>query len=1144
MKRVLPAVLLVAVAIAVFLLTRDGDAPAKVGPGPQDQQQAASSGEQRSAEPTAERSAVNPAPPVELPASRESTRPFVLTGRITPDRHAPLAGARMRAHRGAPDDRELSFSSVMAMTAPGQPPSTRDFTLAIVGAAVAEAPLDVDGRFRIDGLRYRDLRLVLDDDFYGLEQTLVVHAPADATEIDLGTLGSHCGALIRGRVVGIADGAHADIDLALDADPMDFIRNSGGFMSRALQGGGRRAPVTDDRTFVFRAVSPAPSATLTLDCDAAVAPAQRLVLGPGETHEVIVVAHRGTDLRVHVTDLAGAPLVDASILAMPADMEGEFAVQRAMRRKETDAAGIAVLTALREGRWSVIARCSGYLPQDSVQTVDGSASTTLEIHLDPGAAIAGTVVDTEGKPIADAHVGKIDDFEVPVMGKVSSMVGAETWALQVMRSPFTTDAEGHFKITGIPDAKPSSLAAWHPEFLGGIAADVAAGSTDARIVMTRPARAKGRVVDDATGEPLREFDARTVETMALVMERPTAIAALDKTVPGSFTFAALPVRKTTLRISAEGFANLERSIEPSAGGELDLGELRLVREAHVRGRILDHDGRGVSGATVTEFRRGIQGNPMMQSLLDDKRAVSRSDGSYELAGVRIGTLELKATHGDFASGRSRRVTVTAGQTVEGVDITLASGGTIHGKLLFAPGQIASEWQVFATLEMQAATYATKPAADGTFVLEHLDPGRYDVQAINGKGIQRMQTESRADVLAGRSLDIGKFIRAAQEMSITQRVQVREGEDTEVEIDVAELDDGGGQLGVEVRVGGHALDSGMLEATDANGVVAVGFVQKGQCAFRRLAAGPASFQVRSGLTMSPVGAPQTVQIDSGDAAQHIVIDLPGGSIDGTVVDAERGEPIARAVVRLVAVGSGKEGRGADVGFALTDGEGRFAFRGLAEGRFGLFADDMFRAHGGDAVGRIDDIDVGAGAEVKGLVLRAHRGAGIRIEVVDDLGQPVPHARTLAVAPDGSPLGSLPFALTDDAGIAELTGLAGGATRVVAWASGLAPGASDIQQLDEHARADFRVALPHGPDTEVRILDSAGEPLGHAALSVRFGKGPWLPSVLLLRSVDGDGRIDIGPMPSTTVEFSVRHPRASYVVSRTVGGGARTTIVLRP
>jgi protocatechuate 3,4-dioxygenase beta subunit len=1072
--------------------------------------------------------------------------PYRLRGRIEPHRAAALTQARARVYRGTPSDERATLTSAMNLAAPGRV-VTDDLRLPTAGEPIASAALMPDGTFEFTDLRERDLRLVLDDDHYALEQTVPVHAPERGELVDLGRLPSRCGALVRGTVLGLPSGAAARIDASIDPDPMQVIRDPASFTSQVLAGGGQDAAVAVDGTFALRAVPASPRVTLLLDCETAVAPPVPLALGPGETHEVTLTSTAGHSLTIEITDEANAPLAGVDVTLAPTDVRGDFVHARATRRGTTTVDGSFAATALRAGEWNLVARRAGYLTHSQTVTIPKTA--TVALSLSRGATIAGRVIDREGEPIADAGIARVMDMEIPVFGRQSDLVGTDLLAITAKRSPVRTDDDGRFTLGGLDAESKTAIAVHHEDFLGTTVNDLAPGSTDIEIVLDRPARIVGRAVDRSSKAPIPEFTAQTVATMALVMERATAFASLDPKSPGRFTIDHAPLGALTLRILVKGRAPHDHRVETKSNATVDVGDIELPAPASVHGRVVDPSDLPVAGARVGIHRRGLMGNPIMRMFREDADATTDARGEFVLEGLPQGRLELGASHVDFASGRSERLDLAEGERREGVVIRLSTGGIIEGRILLPDGTEGRGWQVFATLEMQAATATAMVEPDGSFRMEALDAGRYDVQAMNLARMEELQFRTRDDLLADKGLDIGKMMRAATEQTVTGRVQVRSGEVAHIELDASDLEIDEPTLTVAVEVGGRPLDHGLVEANVSTGSgsteVQLAFVSRGEASFPRLRPGLVRLVARGGMTLTPIGEPWSFELPANERGKRVTWRLPGGAIAGRVIDDASGDPIDGATVRIEAATAGRDGRERDVGFTLTGSDGAFEFRGLGPGRYSVFADNALLGRGeGDLAARADGLDLSDSGELADVVLRARRGAAMRVTVEGPSGTRIARARVLAITPAGEPIGSLPIAFTNGDGVASIAGMPKGAVRVVVHAEGLAPAASPAQELLADGNAEFAVRLEPGIAVRARLVDAEGAALGGAAMSLRFSNGPWIPVALLGASVDGNGEIDLGHLPRGEVEFGVVHPRARFETQRNLSGGSTTSLVLRP
>jgi hypothetical protein len=114
------------------------------------------------------------------------------------------------------------------------------------------------------------------------------------------------------------------------------------------------------------------------------------------------------------------------------------------------------------------------------------------------------------------------------------------------------------------------------------------------------------------------------------------------------------------------------------------------------------------------------------------------------------------------------------------------------------------------------------------------------------------------------------------------------------------------------------------------------------------------------------------------------------ISGVVVNALTGEPLARAEVRV-----GRSQEQDELGSVVTGRDGRFAFAGLARGKYWLtaqrrgFPRQAFEQHGNFFTG----IAVGPNLESENLVFRLKPHASISGTITDEAGDPVREAEVM-------------------------------------------------------------------------------------------------------------------------------------------------------
>jgi hypothetical protein len=353
--------------------------------------------------------------------------------------------------------------------------------------------------------------------------------------------------------------------------------------------------------------------------------------------------------------------------------------------------------------------------------------TSVDLRLERGAVIEGSVVDDGGRAVVGAHVevsGEGPDG-APIAVTAAGGLGGDSLArvelsgeLGILRGPipypplvpaprdapsqagakgFVTDAKGGFRLIGLPAGK-LVVAAVHPDYARGTSEPVmvAPGATvSVRVVLTHGESVRGRVVGDA-GEPLvgveLSGDGRT-------------LAVSDAHGEFELTHVAHAI---TLTARLAGHLPATRAVKP---GEPDPIELTLARaEGRLAGVVVDDRGVPVAGARI-ELTAG--------ALAAIKTASDKS-GGFRLEALGPAPYRVRVTHPDFAPASLDGL--PAGDDAR---IELHPGGGIAGEVRDArtgalpPG---------ARLEvLEGGRPRAIPIVKGRFEVTGLGPGRQILQ---------------------------------------------------------------------------------------------------------------------------------------------------------------------------------------------------------------------------------------------------------------------------------------------------------------------------------------------------------------------------------------------------------------------------------
>lgn len=1062
---------------------------------------------------------------------------YIVRGTVLGDSRSPdLSRVRVLAYLGAAHDTSDLLSGSMAGSRgrKSQPAFMHE------GDPIAETGVGVDGRFELR-TSSRHLRLAIDDDFYLLAVPEIVHVPGESRATDI-VLSPLLGGMVHGRLLGERAGEVEAVMLTLEANPISILRDARAMMAAMMTTARRPAIPGDDRSFTFRAIAPIAQLKFAIRGGRASADQNEPALQPGEVRDVILSVTTAAMLSVQVVDEAGHAIADASVTARASTKSsiGMSAMMHSQHERTTDS-GFCTFASMSPGNYRIDASLAGRTGDTKTVAVAAEhEAQQVRLVLREGGIVTGIVQTTDGEPVAGARVAHHPSENIPLIGDLADQLGPE-YLKQKAQGGAETNEQGEFRLSGLADTNEFLVIGSHPDFSAGVTRKVRMGAEGVIVTLQPLSSVVGQIVEAGTNEPVKQFTAAILRTSFMILKLPIAREVVNDE-QGMFALTGISPDNYTLQIEAEGFGTITKSIKVAKGNKgnkLDVGTLQLQRAATVHGIVRDESGKPIPNAMVRKRQGAMADNPMLAMLTGSAaRTYSDAQGNFTLGPITPGRLQLLASARNFASGRSERLKIAPGENLEGIVIELGHGGTIHGKLACGPNQQPEDFMLLVQHQVSQNTRSVELAPDGNFVVENLDPGGYQVQAM---AAELMSNVGNMDAKPGESLDLGKLMRQMTDGVVSQRCRVRSGEVAEVTIDVADLTIGA-QWRVTVQIGGKKQEVGLIEAVSLEtGTLRVAMLADGVATFGRMQSGRHRLQVRSGMTMTPVGEPQDLAYPEGVAEHSSLLSLPGGELRGRVVDADTNEALRATIVRLHHDGHSE--RDDPIGMCLTDAEGGFVFTGLADGTYSLVAAEPLGTNGQNKASRKSGVRVNSGTTTGEIVLRSQPAAGASVLVTTIDGRAITGATVLCVDPEGRPVGSLGITATGQDGRAWFGGMADGQARIVGRAAGLAPGACDLQRLAAEQSTAFTLVLGNGAPTRLSVVDTTGKRLRGVTLSARVGDHPWLPSVLLVQSIGNDGTLDLGRLGPGSWTFRATHPSIGAVTHKqTIRGSSPVTIVI--
>ncbi|HTE19175.1 MAG TPA: carboxypeptidase regulatory-like domain-containing protein, partial [Armatimonadota bacterium] len=326
----------------------------------------------------------------------------------------------------------------------------------------------------------------------------------------------------------------------------------------------------------------------------------------------------------------------SSLLAAPTDQDGRTVVRSLPR-------GGHVSLMVQDRKW-VQRLVRGEEVLRRVLLPDGPAAAEEVFRVGPAGVVEGRLRTEAGQPLAGYRVSVGTGFPGGLI------------------APTTTDAQGRFRLDGLPAGRVQLLGGTHPalqDFLPGVLdLSLIAGEhrRDCDIVCRRGTLVTGRLLDAANGKP--------VAGASISAGRPGGDCVVmfgvgDSDASGRFRFRLAPGRwLLNLRLPSEyddgrsQLVDAERfreRFEAENGQDRPLGDLRvkLRQLITLRGVVLGVDGKPAPGATV--YFRHLEARA--DSLLLTPHVTAGLDGAFEIPRLRYqdGVFLLRARKGSLAT---------------------------------------------------------------------------------------------------------------------------------------------------------------------------------------------------------------------------------------------------------------------------------------------------------------------------------------------------------------------------------------------------------------------------------------------------------------------------------------------------------------
>ena len=391
-----------------------------------------------------------------------------------------------------------------------------------------------------------------------------------------------------------------------------------------------------------------------------------------------------------------------------------------------DASGRFRLDRMTAGRHLVFARAEGM--SDSLQGTPalvgvGQTSIEIELRLEAGSLIRGTVIDRDGRPIAGARVAALDPLRT---GPVATAVSQDDGSFVLSGVP---RSELRFTAQPYDVVKPTTFRVSAPTHEGVTLEVESLGTIIGHVIRNKqPVPGANIFLDGPNDRELQQVHADAAGRFEAhgLQPGPWSVAAEDTSIGAFGSAVPDPV-------------HLGR-------GETKEVTIDVKYAASIAGRVVDQYGNAVPGVSVVFRHTGAN---------DVGHATTDIDGNFRAATMTGG--------GDYRPAVKRNVLATAGlRPATGAQfplIALADGNSavtgvvlavqldhlqIAGTVVDGDGAPVPDARVIAelvegTAEPRFRWGAPDPAAttelDGHFSIDDLDAGTYALRARSAAGVE-------------------------------------------------------------------------------------------------------------------------------------------------------------------------------------------------------------------------------------------------------------------------------------------------------------------------------------------------------------------------------------------------------------------------
>ena len=714
----------------------------------------------------------------------------------------------------------------------------------------------------------------------------------------------------------------------------------------------------------------------------------------------------------------------------------------------------------------------------ALKGMDGAAKALEDVKRG-NASIYGVVVDTQGNPLSGIRVTAAPrERNLRNGGPLDRRNALRLWQPPARPGPVAsfaaTAADGAFEVKGLEEGRRHFVRADVQAPLVSSTQDWSATrgrSWTMRLVVEKGAALKVRVVDaDGAGmQAWVQARKRSTESARPWLNAPWSLPALQTGADGRLALPAVPDGPLLFHVSVPGRgARNNLLVQTPTDKEVEL-RFEDASGGTLAGRVTATTGEPVAGAKISVDTRPT---PVRSyAPVTTRGAVTDAEGNYTIERLPPGAIRalFVIAEGFIAPPALARGVPVRAEKVSRVDIVLARGATIVGRVTDGQGQPLANAGVQATRahasggsRMQPLAEATTDAG-GTFTLTDVALGAGVLYARLEGYYQPKLEDAMSSPYPWMRVQPGVPYEAeAEGARLERQVVLKRG--TPIEGTVLGPDG----IPVEgVRVSARPVTGGYNYAFGGRGNMTALSDAEGGFGFAGLAPDQSyNLEARSETLLAK---PQRISLPATGPAPPVEIQMLAGAVIAGHVLQEDGVPAAGASIYC----NGQSGG------CLADAAGAFRFEGVKEGTWTVQVSGMSNVPGSAQ----KTVTIKSGEAVEDVELTIPPMLSITGIVVDEDGEPLPGVSvTAALVKKGKNRRSFSRkGISDAEGRFEIRALLEGDYKVY---GGYLSGGGTYQAGARDLRLEYRA--PELEEIEGRVLDADGRPVARGQIRIWTGK----------------------------------------------------------